>query len=172
MVSDHKQPHQPCIKLFFFLLLNKNEFFFFTAFFQVFIHVFILISHFSLYKGLFTVRCLCPCVLCWVYCVQWSALVSCWQALGSSLWACCPSTPYHRSIDLLLRVPASASVPAFFMSVPVSLPPCLFPPSAPLSDPLPSFLHFYLFAAIISCVYLYHFELRCIYMQVALLFLV
>lgn len=111
-------------------------------------------------------------MLCWVYCVQWSALVSCWQALGSSLWACCPSTPYHRSIDLLLRVPASASVPAFFMSVPVSLPPCLFPPSAPLSDPLPSFLHFYLFAAIISCVYLYHFELRCIYMQIALLFLV
>lgn len=65
---------------------------------------------------------------------QWSALVSCWQALGHSLWACCPSTPYHRSADLLFHVPASASVSAFFLSLSVSPPPCLFPPSAPLAS--------------------------------------
>ena len=65
------------------------------------------------------------CVLLSVLCGQWSALVSCWQALGRSLWACCPSPPYHRSIDLLLQVPTSASVSAFFMSLPVSLPSCL-----------------------------------------------
>lgn len=109
--------------------------------------MFVLLSVSNLpmvYKRLFTLQCFRPCVLCWVYCGQWSALASCWQAFGHSLWACCPSTPYHRSIDLLLQVPASVSVSAFFVSLPVSLPPCLFPPSAPLSDYLSSFFHFHL----------------------------
>lgn len=44
-------------------------------------------------------------VLLWLSCGQWSALVLCRQALDCSLWACCPSTPYHRSIDLLLHLP-------------------------------------------------------------------
>lgn len=87
-------------------------------------------------------------MLCWVYCGQWSALVSCWQAFGRSLWACCPSTPYHRSIDLLLQVPASVSVSAFFMSLPVSL-----PPSAPLSDyPSSSFASPFVFFLLSSAV--------------------
>lgn len=139
---------QPCVDLFF---CSWTKYFYSLTFislksyFQVHICTIRSVSNLPMpYKERFTLLCFRPCVLCWVYCGQWSALPSCWQAHGCSLWACCPSTPYHRSIDLLLQVPASASVPSFFMSLPVSPPPCLFPPSALLSDPLSSFLHFYL----------------------------
>lgn len=43
-------------------------------------------------------------------CGQWSELVLCRQALDCWLWACCPSSPYHRSVDLSLHLPHRLSL--------------------------------------------------------------
>lgn len=126
------------------------------------------------YKRLFTLRCFRPCALCWVYRGQWSAPPSCWQALACSLWACCPSTPYHRSIDLLLQVPASASLSPPFSCHCLSLcSPCLFSsicssvrPSVSLSA-LP-FVFLLLSSAVFSCLLVSLYQSICL--SVILLF--
>lgn len=130
MINNLINPLQRCYDLFFsgtVVIFTHWPLWWLSCLGSRFMFVLRSVSNLPMvYKRLFTLQCFRPCVLCWVYCGQWSALVSCWQAFGHSLWACCPSTPYHRSIDLLLQVPASVSISAFFVSLPVSLPPCLF----------------------------------------------
>lgn len=129
------------VQSFFFSCTNIV----FTVFlFKVFIRVCALITH-SVHESLFTVRLslwAVQSVLCPVKCTglmltstrQLAVSMLSKHALSQKHW------PFTTSSCFSLCA-------AFFLSVPVSVPPCLSPPSAPLSDPLPFFLLLCLFAA-------------------------